>query len=178
MACTADAQARHRDDGTGRRSTSPAVAACQVDWSRNHAGSRSSASWRQDNRPSRWQARPNPLPHSDASVPRRQQPSSAGDERLHRIKSPAEQLVEVYEKLIEPTLIDPTFVTHVPSVVIPLARRMRRGPVLRRRVRAGHQRPGNLPRLHRAERPGRPGASTSPTRSATRRSSRRPTRTS
>jgi lysyl-tRNA synthetase class 2 len=36
--------------------------------------------------------------------------------------SPAEQLVEVYEKLIEPTLIDPTFVTHVPSVAIPLAR--------------------------------------------------------
>src|SRR5205807_6528159 len=36
--------------------------------------------------------------------------------------SPAEQLVEVYEKLIEPTLIDPCFVTHVPSVVIPLAR--------------------------------------------------------
>jgi len=36
--------------------------------------------------------------------------------------SPAEQLVEVYEKLIEPTLVDPTFVTHVPSVVIPLAR--------------------------------------------------------
>jgi len=38
-------------------------------------------------------------------------------------KSPAEQLVEVYEKLIEPTLIDPCFVTHVPSVVIPLARK-------------------------------------------------------
>jgi lysyl-tRNA synthetase, class II len=38
-------------------------------------------------------------------------------------QSPAEQLVEVYEKLIEPTLIDPTFVTHVPSVVIPLARK-------------------------------------------------------
>ena len=37
--------------------------------------------------------------------------------------SPAEQLVEVYEKLIEPTLIDPTFVTHVPSVIIPLAKR-------------------------------------------------------
>ena len=34
---------------------------------------------------------------------------------------PAEQLVEVYEKLIEPTLIDPCFVTHVPSVMIPLA---------------------------------------------------------
>jgi lysyl-tRNA synthetase class 2 len=39
--------------------------------------------------------------------------------------SPAEQLVEVYEKLIEPTLIDPTFVTHIPSVIIPLARKNR-----------------------------------------------------
>ena len=39
--------------------------------------------------------------------------------------SPAEQLVEVYEKLVEPTLIDPTFVTHVPSVIIPLARKNR-----------------------------------------------------
>ncbi len=37
--------------------------------------------------------------------------------------SPAEQLVEVYEKLIEHTLVDPTFVTHVPSVIIPLARK-------------------------------------------------------
>ena len=36
--------------------------------------------------------------------------------------SPAEQLVEVYEKLIEPTLIDPCFVTRVPSVIIPLAK--------------------------------------------------------
>ena len=36
--------------------------------------------------------------------------------------SPAEQLQEVYEKLIEPTLVDPTFVTHVPSVIIPLAK--------------------------------------------------------
>ncbi len=39
--------------------------------------------------------------------------------------SPAEQLVEVYEKLVEPTLIDPCFVTHVPGVIIPLARRCR-----------------------------------------------------
>jgi len=37
--------------------------------------------------------------------------------------SPSEQLVEVYEKLIEPTLIDPCFVTQVPSVIIPLARK-------------------------------------------------------
>jgi lysyl-tRNA synthetase class 2 len=42
--------------------------------------------------------------------------------------SPAEQLVEVYEKLIEPTLIDPTFVTHVPSVIIPLARKNKDDP--------------------------------------------------
>jgi lysyl-tRNA synthetase class 2 len=38
-------------------------------------------------------------------------------------RSPAEQLQEVYEKLIEPTLIDPCFVTQVPSVIIPLARK-------------------------------------------------------
>jgi lysyl-tRNA synthetase class 2 len=37
-------------------------------------------------------------------------------------QSPPEQLQEVYEKLIEPTLIDPCFVTQVPSVIIPLAR--------------------------------------------------------
>ena len=42
--------------------------------------------------------------------------------------TPAEQLQEVYEKLIEPTLIDPTFVTHVPSVIIPLARENREDP--------------------------------------------------
>jgi lysyl-tRNA synthetase class 2 len=40
---------------------------------------------------------------------------------LHN-KSAAEQLQEVYEKLVEPTLMDPCFVTHVPSVIIPLAR--------------------------------------------------------
>jgi lysyl-tRNA synthetase class 2 len=42
--------------------------------------------------------------------------------------TPAEQLQEVYEKLIEPTLIDPCFVTHVPSVIIPLARENRDDP--------------------------------------------------
>ncbi|MEM6260853.1 MAG: amino acid--tRNA ligase-related protein, partial [Planctomycetota bacterium] len=39
--------------------------------------------------------------------------------------TPAEQLTEVYEKLIEPTLIDPTFVTRVPGTIIPLAKRCR-----------------------------------------------------
>ncbi len=42
--------------------------------------------------------------------------------------SAAEQLQEVYEKLIEPTLIDPTFVTHVPSVITPLARENKADP--------------------------------------------------
>jgi lysyl-tRNA synthetase, class II len=42
--------------------------------------------------------------------------------------TPAEQLVEVYEKLIEPTLIDPCFVTQVPSVAIPLARESKEDP--------------------------------------------------
>lgn len=37
--------------------------------------------------------------------------------------SPAEQLVELYEKLVEPNLIDPCFVTRVPGVIIPLAKR-------------------------------------------------------
>jgi lysyl-tRNA synthetase class 2 len=44
-------------------------------------------------------------------------------------RSPAEQLQEIYEKFIEPTLIDPTFVTHVPSVIIPLARKAKDDPV-------------------------------------------------
>jgi lysyl-tRNA synthetase class 2 len=42
--------------------------------------------------------------------------------------SPAEQLTEVYEKLIEPTLIDPCFVTQIPSVIIPLARECKDDP--------------------------------------------------
>ncbi len=67
-----------------------------------------------------------------------QQPAS--DEIIDRLRSenkgkdldfsgtPAEQLVEVYEKLIEPTLIDPCYVTHVPSVIIPLAKKNREDP--------------------------------------------------
>jgi lysyl-tRNA synthetase class 2 len=42
--------------------------------------------------------------------------------------SPAEQLQEVYEKLVEPELKEPTFVTHVPSVIMPLARENRDDP--------------------------------------------------
>jgi lysyl-tRNA synthetase, class II len=45
-----------------------------------------------------------------------------------RNAAPAEQLVDVYEKIVEPTLIDPCFVTHVPSAIIPLARENREDP--------------------------------------------------
>jgi lysyl-tRNA synthetase, class II len=47
--------------------------------------------------------------------------------RFDRNSSPTE-LVEIYEKTIEPTLIDPCFVTHVPSVIIPLARKNKDDP--------------------------------------------------
>jgi lysyl-tRNA synthetase class 2 len=47
--------------------------------------------------------------------------------RLAQI-SPAEQLFQVYEKMIEHTLIDPCFVTHIPSVIIPLARENKEDP--------------------------------------------------
>jgi lysyl-tRNA synthetase class 2 len=39
------------------------------------------------------------------------------------IGTAAQQLVGIYEKLIEHTLGDPAFVTHVPSVIIPLAKK-------------------------------------------------------
>src|SRR5439155_5460419 len=42
--------------------------------------------------------------------------------------SPAEQLVELYEIFIEPDLFQPTFVTHVPSVVVPLAKENKDDP--------------------------------------------------
>jgi lysyl-tRNA synthetase class 2 len=47
--------------------------------------------------------------------------------RLAQI-SPAEQLFQVYEKMIEHTLLDPVFVTHIPSVIIPLARESKDDP--------------------------------------------------
>lgn len=46
-------------------------------------------------------------------------------EEYYEKLSPAEQLVAVYEKAIEPELIDPCYVTHVPSAAIPLARKNR-----------------------------------------------------
>jgi lysyl-tRNA synthetase class 2 len=62
--------------------------------------------------------------HSEASL------RFSAHYELDRLKklTAAEQLQDVYERLIEHTLIDPTFVTHVPSVIIPLARKNRDDP--------------------------------------------------
>jgi lysyl-tRNA synthetase class 2 len=45
------------------------------------------------------------------------------DRARFELLSDAEQLVEFYEKGVEISLLDPTFVTHVPSAIIPLAKR-------------------------------------------------------
>ena len=71
-----------------------------------------------------WRFNKEPLTQEQIGSLRTRNPGK--DLKLH--DSPAEQLVEVFEKLIEPTLIDPTFVTHVPSVIIPLARENREDP--------------------------------------------------
>jgi lysyl-tRNA synthetase class 2 len=57
-------------------------------------------------------------PVEEGDMPQLRQVVRSHLERL----SAAEQLQEVYEKLIEPKLFNPTFVTHVPSVIIPLAK--------------------------------------------------------
>lgn len=65
-------------------------------------------------------------PLTDEQIKKLRQENPGKDLKLDG--SPAEQLQETYEKLIEPTLVDPTFVTHVPSVIIPLARENRENP--------------------------------------------------
>jgi lysyl-tRNA synthetase class 2 len=71
-----------------------------------------------------WKFTKEPIAPSQLEELRRKNPGK--DIKFHG--SPAEQLQEVYEKLIEPTLIDPTFVTHVPSVIIPLAKPSKEDP--------------------------------------------------
>lgn len=66
-----------------------------------------------------WKFEKSPASEKDVARLREQNPGKD----LKFDGTPAEQLVEVYEKLIEPTLIDPTFVTRVPSVIIPLAKK-------------------------------------------------------
>jgi len=80
-----------------------------------------------------WKFDQQPLPadhHLAAELAPREPAASGGTKSIAHFDklSPAEQLVEVYEKLIEPTLIDPCFVTHVPSVVIPLAKENKDDP--------------------------------------------------
>jgi hypothetical protein len=52
----------------------------------------------------------------------------------------------VFEKFIEPTLIQPTFVTHLPKEPVPLAKLSPDDPDDRRGLRVLHQRPGKHPR--------------------------------
>jgi lysyl-tRNA synthetase class 2 len=73
--------------------------------------------WKFDKRPIH-EAMPELLKHSELASVRG---------RLDQISS-AEQLFQVYEKLVEHTLIDPCFVTHIPSVIIPLARENKEDP--------------------------------------------------
>jgi lysyl-tRNA synthetase class 2 len=60
----------------------------------------------------------------------KEQSKRMSDAFLYRFTrlSPEEQLVELYEKFVEPDLIDPCFVTHVPSVIIPLAKKNKDDP--------------------------------------------------
>ena len=64
---------------------------------------------------------------------------------------------QVFEKLVEEKTFDPCFVTHVPKELVPAGQaEPPRTGISRRRLRADHQRPGNQPRLLRAQRPRRP----------------------
>jgi lysyl-tRNA synthetase class 2 len=79
------------------------------------------------------QGAPSPNPsriNPDADISESERYAGRWEPIDHHLRglSPAEQLVEVYEKLIEWTLVDPTFVTHVPSVIIPLARKNKDDP--------------------------------------------------
>ena len=58
----------------------------------------------------------------------------------------------VFEKLIEPTLIQPTFVTHLPKELVPLAKLSPDDPTTVEVFEVLYQRPGNRARLHGAER--------------------------
>jgi lysyl-tRNA synthetase class 2 len=73
--------------------------------------------WKFDKRPLK-EAMPDLFSNADLSTVR---------SRLEQI-SPAEQVFQVYEKLVEHTLIDPCFVTHIPSVIIPLAKKNTQDP--------------------------------------------------
>jgi lysyl-tRNA synthetase class 2 len=71
-----------------------------------------------------WRFNKQPLPASEIDRLRSENPGK--DLKLNGI--PAEQLFEVYEKLVESTLIDPCYVTHAPSVIVPLARENKEDP--------------------------------------------------
>ena len=89
---------------------------------------------------------------------------------------------EVYDKLIEKTLFQPTFVTRIPKQYVPLAphpeairpprQNLPGRPRPRRRLRIRRRRQRTLPRLHRAKRPRRPTRSLHPPSRSRRRTHR------
>ena len=68
---------------------------------------------------------------------------------------PAEIVVELYEQLVEDSLINPTFVMDYPAAVKPLAKAHRSQPGRQRGVGPDHQRRRAGAGLFRAQRPGR-----------------------
>ncbi len=66
---------------------------------------------------------------------------------------------EVYDELVEPKLVRPTFVLDHPRETSPLARVAPRRPDARRALRGGRRRQRAGERLQRAQRPGRPARS-------------------
>ncbi len=82
----------------------------------------------------------------------------------------AHALDKLFERIVEPTLLQPTFVYGYPVVLSPLAKRMPHDPELTERYELFARPHGAGQRLHRAQRPRRPAP---PLRAADRRAGRR-----
>jgi lysyl-tRNA synthetase class 2 len=84
-----------------------------------------------------------------------QLPAKVGEVTIRELSAPR-QLVLVYEKLVEHTLTDPTFVTHFPTEIMPLAKASKEHPGSRKcsswRWRAWRSRPGTQSRMTRTRR--------------------------
>ena len=71
-------------------------------------------------------------------------------------EGPGEIIDEIFSHGVEPHLLQPTFIIDYPVEMSPLAKRHRTEAGLVETVRGHLQRPGDLQRLHRAERSDRP----------------------
>ena len=68
---------------------------------------------------------------------------------------PGKLVDELYDELVESTIVQPTFITNHPKEISPLAHPHRDDPIGHRALRAGDRRPGVRQRLQRADRPDR-----------------------